>query len=220
MCNAYKLDADLTRIGKTAVLQLQRSLWFPVGANAETSNMDVPKALFPKREGLFLVPTAEGELAPTLGRWGLVHVGHKGPLKAIRATANNCRSETMASKWPFIEAFRRRRCVIPLTGFTEWTGPEGRKTAHAITATDHGLLWAAGLWNETVCEDGLVTSYTMVMTDVQPEDDMDGFHDRQPVFLDRVTASTWLDVGADPAPILKALPKGSLTFTPPDPVPA
>ena len=53
---------------------------------------------------------------------------NKGGLKAWKASTNNARSETMATSPAFREAYRRRRCIIPVTSFTEWTGPKGSKT--------------------------------------------------------------------------------------------
>ena len=44
-------------------------------------------------------------------------------------------------------AFRRRRCIIPASGFFEWTGGKGDKTPHLFTAADGSPVLAfAGLW--------------------------------------------------------------------------
>jgi len=217
MCNAYNLKTRLFGIGEATRTQLGRDLALPDGVTAETSNLPIPEALYPKKDGLFLRPVEVG-LEPVIGRWGLVPFNHRGSLKAVKFPCNNARSETMATKWPFKEATARRRCVIPMTAFTEWTGPVGSKTRHNITAADGGMLFAAGLWEDSNPEEGPLISYTMVMTGTVPGDDMQPFHDRQPVLLDANRAATWLDLGVDYAPILNALPPGSLTFDPPEPV--
>jgi len=219
MCNAYSLKSNLAAIGDASLRQLSRPLVFPDGVTAGSSNMPVPEALFPKKDGLFLRPV-DGGLEPVIGRWGLVPWNHKGSLKAVKFPMNNARSETMATKWPFREAVQRRRCVIPMSAFTEWTGPVGSKTRHSITAADGGMLFAAGLWEDSNPEDGPLISYTMVMTGTVDGDDMRPFHDRQPVFLDRTRAEAWLDLTADFTPLLTALPPNSLTFDPPEPAPA
>lgn len=224
MCNKYRLKAALREVGEATKRQLQLPLLFAPGVTAETSNMPVPEDVYPKRDGLFLRPADAADplagLEPVVGRWGLVPWNHKGSVKAIKFPCNNARSETMATKWPFREAAARRRCIIPMTGFTEWTGPAGSKTAHAITAADGGLLFAAGLWEDSSPHEGPLVSYTMVMTGCAEGDDMAPFHDRQPVLLDRERARTWLDLANDYAPLLCALPPGSLMFDPPDPVAA
>ncbi|MFZ5669035.1 MAG: SOS response-associated peptidase [Pseudomonadota bacterium] len=219
MCNAYSLRTDLSRIGAASRDQLGLDLVFPPGVAAETSNTPVPQDLYPKKDGLFLRPREDGggALEPAVGRWGLVPWNHKGSLKAIKFPCNNARSETMAVKWPFKEATARRRCVIPMTAFTEWTGPAGRKTRHSITAADGGMLFAAGLWEDAIPQEGPMVSYTMVMCATAEGDDMRPFHDRQPVLLDRARAETWLDLGADYAGILRALPPGSLAVDPREP---
>lgn len=219
MCNAYNLRTSLAEIGLATNKQLASSLALPDGVTAASSNLPVPTDLYPKKDGLFLRP-ADAGLEPVIGRWGLVPWTHKGPLKTIKFPCNNARSETMATKWPFKEATARRRCVIPMTDFTEWTGPAGSKTRHSITAAGGGLLFAAGLWEDSNPEEGPLVSYTMVMTSTQPGDDMHPFHDRQPVLLDRKRATIWLDLESDFKPILTALPHGSLVFDPPEPAPA
>jgi len=216
MCNAYNLTTSLFAIGEALAGQLDQGLVLPDGVTAASSNLPVPEALYPKKDGLFLRPV-DGGVEPVVGRWGFVPFNHKGPLKAVKFPMNNARSETMASKWPFREATARRRCLIPMTAFTEWTGPVGSKTRHAITAAGGGLLFAAGLWEDSNPDEGPLTSYTMVMTATQPGDDMAPFHDRQPVLLDAGRAATWLDLTADYAPILTALPPGALAFDPPEP---
>lgn len=220
MCNAYNLKTRLYSIGEAVRGQLDQDLVLPEGVTAETSNLPVPEALYPKKDGLFLRPALAsdgGGLEPVIGRWGLVPFNHKGSLKAVKFPCNNARSETMASKWPFKEATARRRCVIPMTAFTEWTGPVGAKTRHTITASDGGMLFAAGLWEDSNPDEGPLISYSMVMAATVPGDDMAPFHDRQPVLLDAGRAATWLDLTADYAPILGAMPPGTLAFDPPEP---
>jgi putative SOS response-associated peptidase YedK len=34
------------------------------------------------------------------------------------------------------ESFKTRRCVVPATGYIEFTGPKGDKTAHLFTRKD------------------------------------------------------------------------------------
>ena len=226
MCNAYNLKVRMAAIGEAVERQLGLPMLFPPGVTAETSNTPVPQAVYPRRDGLIL--RAADANAPLNGleaavaHWNLTPFFHKGPLKAWKASTNNCRSETMATSPAFRDAFKRRRCLIPATSFTEWTGPTGKKTAHAISRADGGLLFLAGLWERCLIEGEETQSYTMVMqaADKDAGHFMSRFHTRQPIVLGAETAVLWLDVGADAAAVLNAPPEGALVADPPEPVAA
>jgi putative SOS response-associated peptidase YedK len=222
MCNAYNLKTNLVEIGLATHNQLGLDLVFPPGVDAASSNTPVPQEVYPRRDGLILRPasTPIPGLEPALAHWNLTPYFHRGPLKAWKASTNNCRSETMAAAPVFRDAFRRRRAIIPATSFTEWTGPAGRKTAHAISRADGGLLLLAGLWENYVGADGPMITYTMVLIAAEPGDDVAPFHSRQPIVLDAAKARLWLDTAADSAPILGASPPGTLIADPPQPAAA
>jgi putative SOS response-associated peptidase YedK len=161
-------------------------------------------------------------LEPVVGRWGVVPFFHKGPAKAWPAkfSTNNARSEDMHTKAGFRDCVKSRRCIIPATAICEWSGPQGSKTKHMITRADGAPLFLAGLWASHAWEGERTESYTIVMQDTAPEDDMHAFHNRQPLFLDRDGARTWLDCGADYSSLLKGPPAGFLVADPAEPVAA
>ena len=89
-------------------------------------------------------PAAGGsELVPM--RWGLLPSWWKKPLSELPSTFN-ARAETVAEKPMFRSAFKSRRCVIPASGFYEWTGATGAKTPHYFSAPTASPLAFAGLW--------------------------------------------------------------------------
>jgi putative SOS response-associated peptidase YedK len=65
----------------------------------------------------------------------------KKPLKEIPATFN-----ARAEKPMFRGAFNSRRCIMPASGFYEWTGKAGAKTPHYFSAPSGEPLALAGLW--------------------------------------------------------------------------
>ncbi len=103
-------------------------------------------------------------------RWGFAR--HFNP------AINNARSDKLeAGMWA--EAFRERRCVIPMSAFYEWgPGVAGRKQAYEFLDPADDYLWIAGLW-----EPGgdLGPCYTMVTTDASPL--MAPIHNRMPAVL-------------------------------------
>jgi hypothetical protein len=78
-----------------------------------------------------------------LVRWGLVpdwaNDARPGPI--------NARAETVTTKPTFRDSFLYRRCLIPATGFYEWTAEGGRKLPHFIRRKGGGLLGLAALWS-------------------------------------------------------------------------
>jgi putative SOS response-associated peptidase YedK len=80
-------------------------------------------------------------------RWGLVPAWWKKSLKEMPATFN-ARAESVTKKPRFRTAFKERRCIVPASGFFEWTGEKGSKQPHLFTAADGSPLLAfAGLWD-------------------------------------------------------------------------
>ena len=221
MCNLYTLDPALIELAQD--FQKVLGLELKLAAGPDTlSNQPWAKVVYPKYQGLFARPVDANDpaagLEPVTGRWGVVPFFHKGPAKAWKFPTNNCRSEEMATKASFRDCVKSRRCLIPATSICEWTGPTGAKTKHNITRADGQPLFLAGLWSHHTWEGERTDSYTMVMMDTAPGDDMHPFHNRQPVVLDRAAARTWLDCGGDYAAVLKAPGPGALVADPPEPV--
>ncbi|MGK7870926.1 SOS response-associated peptidase [Falsiroseomonas sp. E2-1-a20] len=68
-------------------------------------------------------------------RWGLIPAWWKKSAKEVPSTFN-ARAETVAEKPMFRDAFKRRRCIIPASGFYEWTGEKKDRQPHLFTAAD------------------------------------------------------------------------------------
>ena len=129
---------------------------------------------------------------------------HKGTVPEFRANTNNARCETTATSGAFKFALRDRPASPP-TAICEWTGSTP-KTKHAITMADGSPLFLAGLRGSHEWQGERTESYTMVMQDTAPGDDMHVFHDRQPVLLDRAGVATWVDTGAGYMSLLRGFP--------------
>lgn len=176
MCSRYFLDADGNIIAYT----------FRVPPN------DRVKKRFniaPTQEAPVIRAQDAGVREAVMLRWGLVPSWAKD-LK-IGSQMINARSETLAEKPAFRNAFRLRRCIVPTTGFFEWTGEAGRKQAYAITMPERPLFAFAGLWEWWKGPEGTaVETFTIVTTDAN--ETVGTIHDRMPVILPEAAYDRWL----------------------------
>jgi putative SOS response-associated peptidase YedK len=96
-----------------------------------------------------VVTAEEGkrELVPM--RWGLIPRWWSKTIKDAKTATFNARAETIETKPFFRDAFKRTRCLIPMSGYYEWQNTPGGKQPWYFTARDGSpLLTAAGLWDE------------------------------------------------------------------------
>lgn len=123
-------------------------------------------------------------------RWGLVPNWSRDP--AIGAKLNNARGESLREKPSFRDAFERRRCLVPASGFYEWR-TEGRlKQPYYIHHRSDEPLAMAGLWESwKTPEGGLLRSFCVITTG--PNAVMQPIHDRMPVLIGRQDWARWLD---------------------------
>ena len=82
-------------------------------------------------------------------RWGLVPRWWSKTLKDVRMATFNARAETVETKPFFRDAFKRNRCLIPMSGYYEWQDTPTGKQPWYFTARDGSpiLTAAAGLWD-------------------------------------------------------------------------
>ena len=143
-------------------------------------------------------------------RWGLVPRWWSKPLKELRAATFNARAETIETKPFFRDAFKRTRCLIPMSGYYEWQDTPSGKQPWYFTARDGSpILTAAGLWDEWKNRETgeRLKSCTMIIT--EPNDFAAEIHDRMPVFLMEDQFAPWLS-GQAGAGILKPAPNDFL----------
>lgn len=177
MCSRYFLDADGNIIAYTFSV--------PVHERLKKRYNIAPTQVSP-----VVRIAADGSREMAELRWGLVPFWAKD--LAFGTKAINARSETAAEKPSFRNAFRKRRCVVPASGFFEWQGEPGKKQAYAITAGDQPLFGMAGLWESWNSPEGkTVETYAILTTDANAQ--MAAIHDRMPVILPAADVRSWLD---------------------------
>ncbi|MBP6010622.1 MAG: SOS response-associated peptidase [Alphaproteobacteria bacterium] len=128
-------------------------------------------------------------------RWGLAPFWWKKPLKELPATFN-ARAETVDTKPMFREAFKRRRCLIPASGYYEWQDTPTGKQPWFFSPASAPLFLIAALWETRKDPEppgDTVRSTTMIIT--EPNAFTARYHDRMPVLLDRGDVLPWLTEG-------------------------
>jgi len=142
------------------------------------------------------------ELVPM--RWWLTP--HWARDSSTRYSMFNARSETLDQSRAFREPFRRRRCVVPVSGFYEWaqpdTPPSGGRTGkipYYLGASDAPGLLLAGIWDHWRGPDHAapeLLSFAILTTAASER--LSFVHDRQPVMLAPADAGRWLDGSIQP----------------------
>jgi putative SOS response-associated peptidase YedK len=129
--------------------------------------------------------------AITAYRWGLIP--HWADAAKVGSRMFNARAETLASSAAFRDAFRRKRCLVPVDGFYEWHREGARRQPFSIARDDGRPLVLAGLWAgwRDPAADQVVRTFTIVTT--RPNEQMAGLHNRMPVIVPEDAWSTWLD---------------------------
>lgn len=120
MCGRYQLALPGRSLAALLDAQLGAFSTAPTWNAAPTQQLPV------------LALAANGTRVLDVASWGLVPAWARQPGREPFKPLINARAETVATKPAFREAVRRRRILVPATGFYEWTGAPGHKTPHAI----------------------------------------------------------------------------------------
>lgn len=179
MCGRYFIDlendSELLRIVREAEIRLKKRL--VQGKLSDTQNKPIlhggeirptDRAAILKQAGCHMYADA--------GKWG-VSFEKKQIFLA--------RLETILQKSMFSESMLYRRCVVPASGFYEWTHT-GQKKKYYFTNQSGQRMYMAGIWQPG--EDG---EHFIIVT-TEADDTMRPVHDRMPVVLDRQAAEAWL----------------------------
>lgn len=183
--------------------------------------------LFDAALGANLMPTPRYNICPTQAittivarddgrhlvpmRWGFLPNWYKtdrdGPLLI------NARGETIAEKPAFRAACRARRCLIPATGFYEWTKDESGARLPWYIHPRHGdWLAFAGIWQDWTSPEGATQSTCAIVT-TAANDSMAAVHHRMPVTLTPNDLSLWLgQKGKGAALLMQPAPDSRFTF--------
>ena len=135
-------------------------------------------------------------------RWGLIPSWAKDP--ALGSRMINARVETAAVKPAFRSALKRRRCIVPATGFYEWLREGRTRQPIYLSPIDGQPLALAGLWETWGLDRGEpLETFTILTTDALPP--VTEVHDRMPVFVSRPQRKAWLGPSTETGTLLESL---------------
>lgn len=155
---------------------------------------------------------ATGQVSLDPLRWGLIPYWCKDPgRKPI-----NAKCETVAILPSFREAYRRRRCILPVDGFFEWKPIKGQraKQPYAIAMKDGQPFGIGGIWENWKDPTGgkWVRTFAVITTDANVL--VAEIHDRMPLILRSQDYMQWLSDEPDPHDLMRPYPAEPMRMWP------
>jgi len=198
MCGRYAIT-----LAKEAMAQIFEAV--PGNDLPEVPNFNVCPT-----NAVHTVRSSDGTRSLSAMRWGFIPHWYKtagdGPLLI------NARAETIAEKPAFRAACRERRCLIPASGFYEWTkGDDDARLPWYIQPDKADCLAFAGIWQDWEHDGGMLRTCAIVTTAAAGE--MTQIHHRMPVILAAPDWALWLgEDGRGAARLMQPAPEGTLRF--------
>ncbi|MGB9692009.1 MAG: SOS response-associated peptidase [Candidatus Sumerlaeaceae bacterium] len=191
MCGRFALVANAQQIAEEFGVPAEA-----VGALAPRYNIAPSQPVLAVRER----PDDAREI--THFAWGLVPSWASDP--SFGSKMINVRAETAAEKPAFRHAFRRRRCIVPASGFYEWAKTGAVKQPFFFRPRRGQLFGFAGVWEVWNGPHGeqLETCAILTIPAVEP---VRRFHDRMPAILTRDHYAPWLDRHLDDVGVVRSL---------------
>ena len=124
-------------------------------------------------------------------RLGLMKWGFKLPNSARPII--NSRSETIHEKKMFKEAFEKRRCIVPASGFFEWSDytDQKPKPQFKVSIPDQPIMCMAGIYTKSIDASGQMEWVFSIVTR-DANEDMKAIHPRMPLMLGADEIASWL----------------------------
>lgn len=132
--------------------------------------------IFPTDLAPVLIAGNNGSHLATAMPWGFPAWKNSRPII-------NARSETAAEKRTFQSGLERRRCVVPSTGYFEWSK---EKKKFIFRMPDSAAVYLAGIWNDYGGEQRFC-----ILTRAAEESIAD-IHERMPVILKLNELDLWI----------------------------
>jgi putative SOS response-associated peptidase YedK len=159
-----------------------------------------------------------GSRALERARWWFIPEGWSRALKGL-PTSFNARAEELAQRPFWAESFRSRRCLVPATGWREFSGEPGQRRAFQFHY-GRELFAFAGLYSHWKSPEGEDVESFAIIT-VPANSIVSAVHDRMPLRVQPAQYAAWLDAqvpAADALAAVRAAPEASLEHYESDPI--
>ena len=103
----------------------------------------------------------------------------------------NSRIETINSKLLFKDSFLKRKCIIPVNGYFEWSIQEGEKKPYFIQLGAGELIYLAGVWRKEKYNDDKRRVFSIITKAANSK--INKIHHRMPVVLNTNNAQDYLE---------------------------
>ena len=156
--------------------------------------------------------TGEVSLDPL--RWGLIPNWCNHPQGGRKPI--NAKCETVHTLPTFRDAFRCRRCIIPVDGFFEWLAIKGQKAKqpYAIAMKDGRPFGLGGIWEnwKDPTSGEWTRTFAIITTDANSL--VANIHDRMPLILAPSDYGEWLSDHPDPRELMRPFPASPMRMWP------
>jgi putative SOS response-associated peptidase YedK len=116
----------------------------------------------------------------------------------------------------FRDAYRMRRCIVPVDGFFEWKAIKGQraKQPYAIAMRDGAPFGIAGIWEnwKEPASGEWIRTFAIITTDANEL--VVDIHDRMPVILSPNDYARWLGEEPDPRDLMRPFPADLMRMWP------
>ncbi len=169
----------------------------------------------PRQNLMMICAHADGDGAEALAmNWGFVPSWEKDP-KGGRRPINAKAESIAAGSGMWRESFRRRRALLPVSGFYEWQTIGAAKQPYSIDPSDGGMMALASIWDRWSDPSSGETLTSFAVITCPPNATMAAIHDRMPVVIAPSDIEAWLHAPAEvAATMLKSCPDGALRVYP------
>lgn len=168
MCGRYVLFSDTE----------EQEIWDIIDEVQRKTNGEIKTGEIYPTDKVPILIQRDSVITPEAVKWGFPNFQRNGVII-------NARAETVQEKPMFRRSLESKRCVIPSTGFYEWSH-DGKKIKYRFNLPDTEILYMAGLYNEfdgQPCFVILTTGANRSMVEI---------HNRMPVVLNKDGVSDWM----------------------------